>query len=68
MFVVFGQIDMVVLYLCRNLGEVFVMGFVVREIDFIVEFVVFVVNIDYFQEIYIGRGCFYKVVYMGIVF
>ena len=53
-------------YPCRNPGEVLAMGFAVREIDFIVELVVFAVNTDHFQEIHIGRGCSYKAVYTGI--
>ena len=65
-FVAFGQIDTVALYPCRNPGEVLAMGFAVREIDFIVELVVFAVNTDHFQEIHIGRGCSYKAVYTGI--
>ena len=62
-FITLGQIDAVTLHPCRNPSEVLAEGFAVREVYFIVEFVVFAVEAEHIEDVYVCRACSYETVH-----
>ena len=62
-FITLGQIDAVTLHPCRNPSEVLAEGFAVREVYFIVEFVVFAVEAEHIEDVYVCRACSHETVH-----
>ena len=42
------------------------MGFAVREVNFIVELMIFVINANHLEDIHVGRSGSYETIYAGV--